>query len=49
MFIFLYFAKDIPDSFEVFHAIDRVGLEIAAFGPFVPAVDVEDTQTIKRI
>ena len=29
----------IADGFEIFHAVDFVGFQIAAFGPLVPGID----------
>jgi len=34
-------AEDVPDRFEVPHPVFGIGFEHAAFGPLVPAVDIE--------
>jgi hypothetical protein len=39
-------SKDALYAGEVTHAINSVGLDLAAVGPFVPAVDIADEKTV---
>ena len=39
--------KHVPDRLQIFHPVHRVRLEVAAFGPLVPAVDVEDARPVR--
>jgi len=40
----LALAKDIPHRLQVLQPVHRVGLQVAAFGPFVPAVDIKNAR-----
>ena len=42
----LWVGKNGFDRVEIRHAVNRVRLQIAAFRPFVPAIQVEDAQAV---
>ena len=38
--------EHVSNCFQVLHAVNLVRFEIAAFGPFIPAVDGQDAWTV---
>lgn len=40
--LFILLFRGVSDGLQIFHPVDGVGFEIAAFGPLVPAIDIEN-------